>query len=134
MNYGIVINCIDVTNRLPVIEFLKFVWKTEWVVVISDAAPEKVLSERKDTQAIEHIHKTIQASLKNREKVHLAVVSHHGCFINKDGEFEKRDMLHKAVEYLKSKYSEAEVMGIWVDKEGKPMNLEYTVAGEKSVR
>jgi hypothetical protein len=134
MNYGTVVNCIDGTIRLAVIEFLKFTWKVQWIVVTSEAAPEKVLSEHKDTQTIEHIHNNIRASLFNQSKKRLAVVSHYGCDINKSGEFEKKDMLRKAVDYLKSKYPGVEVMGIWVGKEGKPMNFEHTIAGEKSMQ
>jgi len=123
VNYGTVINCIDAPIRLPVIEFLKFVWKVQWVIVINEAAPEKVLSEGKDAQAIEHIHQNIRASLGNQAQKRLAIVSHYGCNLNKAGDVEKKGMLRKAVDYLKNKYSGVEVLGIWVDKEGKPSNV-----------
>ncbi len=116
--HGTLVNCIDGTVQLSAIDFAKKTWNVKWVDVITDAAPEKILSEAQDREQVDHIHDNIRVSLSNQQTKRLAVVSHSGCDINKVSDDRKIEMLRRAVDHLRSKYADADVMGIWVDGEG----------------
>ena len=121
--HGTLVNCIDGTVQLPAIEYAKKIWNVEWVDVITDAAPERILSEAKGLEKADHIHDNIEASLCNQIKKRLAIVSHSDCDINTASDWKKIKMLRRAIEHLKSKHTDAEVMGIWINNEGIPCSL-----------
>ena len=122
-SHGTLVNCIDGTVQLSAIDFAKKIWNVEWVDVITDAAPERILSEAKDTEKVDHIHNNIDASLCNQRKKLLAIASHSDCDINKVSDRKKIEMLQRAVNHLKSKHADADVIGIWVNGEGIPSSL-----------
>lgn len=121
--HGTLVNCIDGTVQLSAIDFAKKIWNVKWVDVITDVAPERILSEAKDREEVHHIHDNIEASLCNQRTKRLAIVSHSGCDVNKVSDDRKIEMLRRAVDHLRSKYADADVMGIWVDGEGVPSRL-----------
>ena len=114
-DYGTIINCMDGTIQLPAIDFAKKLWKVNRIDVITDVAPEKILSEKKDQKTIERICQNIEASLCDQHTKRLAIVSHSTCDINKASDSSKKEMLQKAISYLKAKYTDIEVVGIWFD-------------------
>jgi hypothetical protein len=123
-DHGTIVNCLDGTVQLPAINFAKHIWKVSWVDVITEAAPEKILSEAKDKETISRIHQNIESSLCGQQTKRLAIVSHSGCDINKAPDDKKKEMLRQAIGYLKERYTDADVIGIWVDGKIKASNIE----------
>ena len=123
-DYGTIVNCMDGTIQLPAIDFVKKLWKVNRIDVITEAAPEKILSETKDQKTIERICQNIEASLCDQHTKRLAIVSHSGCEINIVSDKSKKEMLLKAVNYLKARYMDAEVTGIWFDGNIKASKIE----------
>lgn len=123
-NHGTVVNCMDGMIQLPVIEFVKNVWNVGWVDVITEAAPDKILFENSDNETILRIHRNIQISLEGQKAKHLAIVSHSHCDSHKASDNKKVEMLHCIVGNLKRIYPNADVMGIWIDKEEKICQIE----------
>lgn len=123
-DHGTVVNCMDGTIQLPVIEFAKRLWKVGWVDMITDAAPEKILFEAKEKETILRIHQNIKTSLREQKTKHLAIVSHSGCDTNKAPNDKKVEMLHCVVGDLKKIYQDTNVIGIWIDEEGRILKIE----------
>jgi len=123
-DYGTIVNCLDGTIQLPAIDFAKKLWKVNRIDVITDAAPEKILSETKDQKTIERICQNIEASLCDQHTKRLAIVSHSSCDINKVSDKNKKEMLSKAISYLKARYINIEVVGIWFDGNIKATKIE----------
>ena len=123
-DHGTVVNCMDGTAQLPVIDFAKHIWKVSWVDIITEAAPDKILSEGKDKETINHIHRNIEASLGSQRTKRLAIVSHSGCDINGAPDDKKIEMLRQSVAYLTNRYKDTDVIGIWIDGKGNVLKIE----------
>ena len=123
-DYGTIVNCLDGTVQLPAIDFAKKLWKVNRVDVITEAAPEKILSETKDRETIERICKNIEASICDQHTKRLAIVSHSNCDINNVSDTNKKDMLSKAIGYLKARFIDIEIVGIWFDGNIKATKIE----------
>ena len=124
IDYGTIINCMDGTIQLPAIDFVKKLWKVNRIDVITEAAPEKILSEPRDQEIINHICQNIEASLIDQHTKRLAIISHSNCDINKVSDSRKKEMLCQAVSYLKARYPGTEVVGIWFDDNIKATKIE----------
>lgn len=123
-NYGTVINCIDGEVQIPAIEFLKHTWKVQWVDVITEAAPEKILSEGTDAKSIAHLLDNLKASFANQAEKRVAVAAHAGCTSNGIDEVEKKEMLRKSIGYLNQQIPGIQAVGIWIDSIGHPTSVE----------
>lgn len=122
-DHGTIVNCMDGTVQLPAINFAKHLWTVNWVDVITAAAPEKILSEAKDQETINRIFQNIEASLCDQKIKRLAVVAHSGCDINKVLDKKKKEMLCQSVNFLKDRYEDADVVGIWIDGKEKASKI-----------
>jgi len=123
-DHGTIVNCMDGKVQLPAIDFSKHIWKVSWVDVVTEAVPEKILSEAKDQDTISRICQNIEASLCGQQTKRLAIVAHSGCDINRVSDDKKKEMLRRAVGYLKNRYTDADVIGIWVDGKIKASKIE----------
>ena len=123
-DYGTIVNCLDGTIQLPAIDFAKKLWKVDRIDVITEATPEKILSEMKDQKTIERIYQNIEASICDQYTKRLAIVSHSDCDINNVSDISKKEMLYKAISYLKARYKDIEVVGIWFESNIKAKIIE----------
>jgi len=124
-NYGTVINCIDGDAQLPALRFFNNAWKTDWVDLITEAAPEKLLSEGTDTTAIGHLFRNILESLDGQSEKRLAIVSHATCSCCVASKDAKLEMLRKSGRYLVKQFPDVKVAGIWLDRNGRPGIIEW---------
>ena len=123
-DHGTLVNCMNGTVQLPAINFAKQIWKVRWVDVITEVAPEKILSEAKDQETVNRICQNIEASFCGQQTKRLAIVAHSGCDINKAPDDKKKEMLHRAVDFLKDRYEDTDIVGIWIDNKGNASKIE----------
>jgi len=121
---GTMVGCFDGRIQIPALSFLHELWHSDWVDVVSETAPEKILSENKDRDAISHLHQNIKASLDTQGEQRIAVVAHSTCDSNAVPDDQKKEMLRATTLILQKRYPEASVIGIWIDKNGKPQQIE----------
>jgi hypothetical protein len=58
-------------------------------------------------------------SLRKHGSRLIAVSGHYDCAGNPVGEATQKEQIRASVEYLKGRYPEAEVLGLWIDDQWK---------------
>jgi len=117
--YGTVINCIDGRVQDAVTEHLRKRWKVDYVDVITEVAPERVLADRTDSPVVDRLRAHVLSSLKQQQSPRLAVAAHSDCESNSVPEDVQRRHLEAAVTWLATEFKQAEVIGLWVDADRK---------------
>ena len=116
MSFCTAINCIDGRVQLPVITFLQKYFKAKYVDSITEPGPNLILAEHNDNKYIESISKSIEISIKKHGSTGIAVVGHYDCAGNPANKETQNIHTQEAVKYLKSKYKNIEIIGLWVDE------------------
>jgi len=110
------INCIDGRVQKPVIEFAIDKFKVDYVDMITEPGPDKILSENKALDIIESIKKRVLISVEKHNSKIILVVGHHDCAGNAVGEAQHRSQIKEAVKNIKNWDLAVDVCGVWVDE------------------
>ena len=116
MRFCTVINCMDGRVQLPVISYLQKRFNVEYVDSITEAGPNLILSEQKNTIAIQSILGRLKISIENHNSVGVAIVSHHDCAGNPAPQDDQIMHIQKAIQLLRQQNRSIEIIGLWVDK------------------
>lgn len=116
MSFCTVVNCMDGRVQLPVIEYLKKKFNADYVDVVSEAGPNRILGRQTRPVLLEAILYRIEISVSRHESVGIAVVGHHDCAGNPAGKEEQNEDTQAAVAYLREQYKSVPVIGLWVDE------------------
>ncbi len=107
---------MDGRVQLPVIKYLQERFGTEYVDTITEPGPNRILSEQSNTELLDSIFARLKISLKNHESIGIAVAGHHGCAGNPTPKDEQNQHTLDAVNFLRQKYPDNEIIGLWVDE------------------
>lgn len=110
------INCMDGRVQLPVIEWLKKESSADYVDMITEPGPNKILSENKDRSIIESIKKRVEISIKKRNSKLIAIVAHFDCLGNPTTQDVQFKEIRSAIERVKAWNFDAKIIGLWVDE------------------
>ena len=86
--FATAINCIDGRVQEPVIGFVDRKFKVDYVDMITEPGPDKVLSEAGDLDIIESVKKRISISVEKHGSKVVIVAGHYDCAANPVGEEE----------------------------------------------
>ncbi|NGX48718.1 MAG: hypothetical protein K940chlam5_00308 [Candidatus Anoxychlamydiales bacterium] len=114
--FATAINCMDGRVQLPVIHWLKKEAQVDYVDMITEPGPNKVLSENKDRIVIESIKKRVEISTKRRILKLIAIVGHFDCLGNPAKKDTQLKEIRSAIEVVKSWNLDAKIIGLWVDE------------------
>jgi len=117
--FATAINCIDGRTHKPVMEFVTKKFRADYVDLITEPGPDKVLSENKDYSLIESIKRRMLISVKKHNSKIAIIAGHHDCVANPVEETEHYSQIKEAVKNIQSWNLEVEVYGVWVDKNWK---------------
>ncbi|OGN97881.1 MAG: hypothetical protein A2Z77_02005 [Chloroflexi bacterium RBG_13_51_36] len=102
---------MDGRVQIPVIEWLKRQYGVDYVDMITEPGPERLLAERKDRRSIESIGKRLELSVTRHNSKLVAIVGHHDCAGNPaDKETQPKQIL-AAIRTVQSWFSDIEVIG-----------------------
>ena len=113
------INCIDGRIQLPVIEYLKDKFKVNFVDMVTEAGPIKIISEKVESDKIERIKNLIKLSIDKHGSKSIAIIGHHDCSGNKVKKEIQLQQIEKSINILKEDYedyNEVKFIGLWVDE------------------
>lgn len=116
MRFCTAINCMDGRVQFPVIRYLQERFNVEYVDSITEAGPNLILSEAKNTASIESILQRLRISIENHGSVGVAVAGHYGCAGNPAPQDDQIMHIRKAIQFLHQHYESEEIIGLWVDK------------------
>ena len=114
--FATAINCMDGRIQIPVIEWLKRQCDVDYVDMITEPGPERLLSEGKDKVAIESIQKRLEISVTRHNSKLVAIMGHHDCAGNPVDRETKLEQIFTAVKTVESWNFNVRVIGLWVDE------------------
>jgi hypothetical protein len=109
------INCMDGRVQQPVIDFMKSRYNADYVDMITEAGPNKILADCSDNSLVESIKFRVAISTDKHNSGVIAVVGHYDCGGNPAPESTQIQQIKKAVTNLRQWYENIEIIGIWVD-------------------
>ena len=115
MRFCTVINCMDGRVQMPVIRYLQNRFNADYVDSITEAGPDLILSETKDTIAVKTILDRLEISIEKHHSVGIAIVGHHDCAGNPVLKKDHITHIETAVDFLHQQYENLEIIGLWVD-------------------
>ncbi len=116
MRFCTAINCMDGRVQVPVIIYLQHRFSADYVDIVSEPGPNRIIAESDDNAAIESIRRRVRFSVDHHSSVGIAVVGHHDCAGNPMPETVQNRHTEAAVESIQNIFSHIPVIGLWVDE------------------
>lgn len=113
------INCIDGRVQIPIIEWLKHEYKADYVDMITEPGPNKILSEQRFGLDTPSIKKKVEISLKKHNSKIIAVVGHHDCAGNSADKQIQMRQIKDSIDTIKSWGFNVQIIGLWIDENWK---------------
>ncbi len=114
--FATAINCMDGRVQLPVINYLKDQYRIDYVDMITEPGPIKILSELKDNKLVESIKARIDISVKKHGSQLIAVIGHYDCTGNPEDYETQTKQIKSAIDKIKSWDNNIKYIGLWVDE------------------
>lgn len=114
--FGTAINCIDGRVQEPVTELMKEMFGVDYVDVITEPGPDKVLFDNIDSAIIESIKKRVLISAEKHGSKVIVVAGHHDCAVNPVSEQDHKTHIRGAVKTINGWGLGSEAHGVWVDE------------------
>lgn len=109
------INCIDGRVQVPVIEWMKNEYKVDYVDMITEPGPNKILAEQRFGLDTPGIKKRVEISIKKHGSNVVAITGHHNCAGNPTDKETQIRQIKEAAETVKSWGFNVSVIGLWID-------------------
>lgn len=116
MKFCTAINCMDGRVQDPVAEYLKKRFDATYVDTITEPGPNRMLAEDAPGERVASILERVAISVEKHGSGAIAVVGHYDCAGNPTDRDEQKIHTEKAVRFLESRYSEVDIIGLWVDE------------------
>lgn len=110
------INCMDGRIQIPVIQWMKQKYNADYVDIITEPGPNKILSEQRVEYNAQSIRKRVEISIKAHGSKIIAISGHHDCAGNPTDKETQLKQIKDAVEVIKSWDFNVEVIGLWIDE------------------
>ena len=123
MSFCTVINCMDGRVQLLVIKYLQERFNVDYVDSVTEPGPNLILAQQTNVNVVESIFNRIKISADHHGSVGIAVAGHYGCAGNPASENEQAKHTMDAVRCIKGRYSNLEVIGLWIDENWKVSEL-----------
>ena len=116
MTFSTALNCMDGRVQLPVNNYLQKRFNSEYVDTVTEAGINKALAEFEYNSKVKAILDRVRISVGIHKSNSIAIVGHHDCAGNPVKKEEQIKQIKKGVKFLKEKYSNIEIIGLWVDE------------------
>ncbi len=114
--FATAINCMDGRVQLPVIQWLKKEYGINYVDMITEPGPNKVLAECKENAVIDSIKKRVDISVNKHNSKLIAIVGHYDCAGNPAEKDTQLKHIITAIKMVKLWNFGVKVIGLWVDE------------------
>ena len=116
MKFATAINCMDGRVQMPVIEWMKKAYGVDYIDMVTEPGPNKILAEGKDKATLESIKNRVGISINKHGSEIIAIVGHYDCAGNPAEKDKQNESTLSAIEAVKLWNFRAEVIGLWVDE------------------
>lgn len=109
------INCIDGHVQLPIIDWMKKQYTADFVDMITEPGPNKILTENKPCDLIESLKKRVEISVIKHASTNIAIIGHFDCAGNPIEKETQLNQIKKSVKTIQSWGFNIPVIGLWID-------------------
>ena len=114
--FATAISCMDGRVQIPVVEYIKSKYAVNYVDMITEPGPNKILSENTDRALIESIKRRVTISAEVHNSKLIAIVGHYDCAGNPVDKETQLSHILASINTVKSWEFEAQVIGLWIDE------------------
>jgi hypothetical protein len=114
---------MDGRVQLPVIEYLRKRFDVDYVDSITEPGPNLILARQTDMNIVESIFSRLKISVERHGSAGIAVVGHYDCAGNPAVKQEQIQHTIDAINRIKRRFEDIEVIGLWVDENWKVSEL-----------
>jgi len=119
--FATAINCMDGRVQKPVADYARKSFSVDYVDMITEPGPNKILSEGKDANIIESLKKRAAISVEKHNSQIIIVAAHHDCAGNPENEDVQKEQLRKAIKVVALwGFSVKKIIALWLDENFKP--------------
>lgn len=112
--FACAINCMDGRIQDAVKNYMKEYYGVDYVDMVTEPGPNKILAENLDAPVIDNIIKRVKISVHHHGAKVVAIVGHEGCAGNPVGKEEQITHLKKAKETFAPQCKDADIILLWV--------------------
>jgi carbonic anhydrase len=110
------INCMDGRVQFPVIDWMKKEYGAEYVDMITEPGPVKILAENTPNSLVESLRKRTEISVNKHGSTCIAVIGHFDCAGNPVGKEIQMEQIKKSLKTIESWGFPVKTIGLWVDE------------------
>lgn len=121
--FACAINCMDGRVQDAVKNYMQKTYSVDYVDMVTEPGPNKILADGLDEEVIENIKKRIEVSVHHHGSKVVAIVGHFGCAGNPVEKEEQAEHLHKAKRTVESFCFPVEIILLWVDGDWQTVEL-----------
>jgi hypothetical protein len=107
---------MDGRVQLPVIEYLKRRFGTEYVDVVTEPGPNLILARQSNHDLVASIFERIKISVEHHHSIGIAIAGHFDCAGNPASKEAQILHIKDAIALVQGRYSQIETIGLWVDE------------------
>jgi carbonic anhydrase len=117
--FACAINCMDGRVQDAVKNYVKENYGVDWVDMVTEPGPNKILAENSNSAIIENIKKRVEISIHHHGSKLIAICGHFGCAGNPVEKEEQIKHLKAAQKTVEGFGFDAEIILLWVDGDWK---------------
>ena len=117
--FATAINCMDGRVQIPVIEWLKRIYSVDYVDMITEPGPNKILSENRNSRIVESIKKRVEISVVKHNSRLITIIGHYDCAGNPVEKDIQLEQILSAIKTVESWNLDVQIIGLWVNKNWK---------------
>ena len=107
----------------PIIKYLKENYSVTYVDTITEPVPCRILAENDDMISVNSIMERTELSIDIHGSKLIAISGHSDCAGNPWNEEIQKKQIKESVKYLKNKYPQLKIIGLWIDNNWKIHNV-----------
>jgi len=115
--FATAITCIDGRVQQPVADWVKLNMNVEYVDLVTEPGPDKVLSSE-TTYVVDEIIRKISFSIRHHHSPVVALCGHHDCAANDADREEHIEQILEGVHVLQSYNLNVRLLGLWLNEWG----------------
>lgn len=113
--FATAITCIDGRVQQPVADWMKLHMNVEYVDLVTEPGPDKVISEG-TTYVVDEIVRKAKFSVQHHASPVVALCGHHDCAANHATREEHIEQILEGVRVLLSYHFDVRVLGLWLNE------------------
>ncbi|AEB74861.1 carbonic anhydrase [Clostridium botulinum] len=117
--FAVAISCMDGRIQNAVRKFMKNKFHVEYVDMVTEAGPDKILAEGTNEFLIESIKNRVKLSIDSHRAKAIAVVGHFDCAGNPVDKEQHIKDIKESIKRVESWGFDKKVIGIWVNHKWK---------------